>query len=239
MDGWTILLAVIAAVALALTVGGWLWDRRAGVRRRRAMVEPPDREIPNFRPDEVVPEYLSELEARQSPEDPTALALSPTQRDEVASRLDGSPSVPTGWLSAVFVTDPDQQWAVAPHPVVLVCADPVRDLRELYPVLEVVAPRGVPLVLVAPELGAEVIDALEVNHLRGNLRVIAVLAEGAHVDQFAEFVGATPAGRADLMSGYLGADMLGGCRWWVSGAERSWVIDGGAEPGPDGADAQA
>ncbi|MGJ3507764.1 hypothetical protein [Enemella sp. A6] len=230
MDGWTILLTVIAALALALTVGGWLWDRRAGVKRRRAMTSPPDREIPDFRPDAVVPEYLTELEAREPVVDPSVLALTAGQRAEIKGRLDSAPSVRLGWLSKVFVTDPDEGWAVAPQPLVLVCADRVGAVRELYPVLETVMPQGRPLVLIAPEVDAEVVDVLEVNHLRGNLRVIVLLAGDTGVDHVAELVGATPVGRADLMSGYLAPDALGHCRWWVSSAKESWVIDGGVEP---------
>lgn len=224
MDSWTLLLVVIAAVALLLTVGGFWWDRHRARQRRRVMTVPPDRDIPGFAPEQVAPEYLSELEAREPAPTLGQLRLSAAELAALRDRLDEGWSLPVGGLSDVFITEPTHGWAVAKSPAVLVCGEPVQLLRELYPVLEMTMPRGRPLVLVAPEIDAVVLDALEVNHLRGNLIAIVVVATPDQIDHTAEFVGASVVSRHDLLAGYLPGEALGECAWWVSAAQQSWVI---------------
>lgn len=222
MAGWTILLTVIAAAALAAVVAGVLWDRRATRRRRRALTAPPAREVPGFAGEKIVPEYLSELEARRPAEVRTPLPTE--QRQALADKLAKAMSIPAGWASEVFVTEPEPGWAVLRDPVVLVCGDPVTWLRELYPVLEQVMPRQVSLVLVASEVSAEVMDALEVNYLRGNLTTVVVLAPAGQLDLAAEFVGGALVPRVDLAAGYLPPEVLGHCSWWISDSSQSWVL---------------
>lgn len=224
MDRWTMVLVVLAATALLLTLGGFWWDRRRARQRRHLLASPPARDIPGFQPVEVVPEYLTELEARQPSADLDQLRLSSSELTELRQQLDGAWSLPAGAISEVFITEPELGWAVARSPLVLVCGEPIQLLRELYPVLEETMPRGRPLVVVTPEIDGVVLDALEVNHLRGNLVAIVVVAPIEQVDRAAELVGAAVSSRHDLLAGYLPRESLGECAWWVSGPKESWVI---------------
>jgi hypothetical protein len=74
---------------------------------------------------------------------------------------------------------------------------------------------------------------LEVNQIRGRMRLLAVIADGTDLQLAADRTGAQLRSRSDLQAGYVWPDHLGGCRRWVSTAKRSYVIG----PAGSGADA--
>ena len=228
VDPWSIGLAVLVAVGLVAVVFGALWDGARNRRRAAAMLAPPDRVIPHFRPDAPAPHYLSELQARRAPGTAVVPGLDPDARAEVRRQLEAGagPEVAAGWASADFVTDAETGWAVLEHPVVLVCADEVASLRELLGLLEQVLLSRTPLVVVAPALAREVLATLEVNRIQGLLAVVAVLVPDAgEREALARGCGATPIERADRQAGYLPSSALGQCRRWVSTDRRSLAVN--------------
>ena len=233
MDPWTVGLAFLVILGLAVVVYGAMADRAKNRRAAREMLSPPPRDIPRFRPDAPAPHYLSELQARRPPADAKPVALSPGERESLRSQLETAAAVSAGFASCDFVTDPASAWAVLDNPVVLVCAEPVTTLRELLPVLERLLVARHPLVLVAPGLAPEVLKTLEVNVIQQTMQVLAVtVADADDRRGIAEATGAEPTSRADLQSGYLAATTLGRCGRWVSTAERSYLLQTSDATGP-------
>jgi hypothetical protein len=227
VDGWTLGLVLLVVVGLGLIVFGALWDRAKNRRRAEEMLAPPERTIPQFRPDAPPPHYLSDLQARRPPESAPPAALGEDDRVTLQRRLDdGShPVIGTGYASADFVTDREAGWAVLDGPAVLVCADPVSSIRELLGVLEQMALSRTPLVVVAPEMASEVLGTLEVNHIQRRLALLVVLAPAA-ADRAAvvEACFATATERADRQAGYVPSTVLGRCDRWVSTARASHLL---------------
>jgi len=83
-----------------------------------------------------------------------------------------------GYLSPYFVTDPDRMEVVLENPRILIHEKKISSLKDLLPLLELVAKRGEPLLVVAEDLEGEALATLVVNKLRGTLKVAAVKAPG-------------------------------------------------------------
>jgi hypothetical protein len=226
VDLWQVGLIAVIVVGFALIVFGALWDRARNQRRAREMLSPPPRTIPQFRPDAPAPHYLSDLQARRRPTGAEAKALTAEERERVNRQIADAQTVtiPTGYASREFVTDPTSGWAVLDHPAVLVCADPVGSIRELLPVLERLMMTGTPLVVLAPDLAPEVRSTLEVNAIQQTMRLLAVTPNVADLKSLAAACGADLVDRSDRQAGYFPPERLGGCERWVSTAKASHVI---------------
>src|SRR5207302_2028325 len=83
-----------------------------------------------------------------------------------------------GYLSAYFVTDPERMEVVLENPVVLIHEKKVSSMRDLLPVLELVARASRPLLIIAEDIEGEALATLVVNKLRGTIQVAAVKAPG-------------------------------------------------------------
>ena len=83
-----------------------------------------------------------------------------------------------GYLSPYFVTDPERMECVLEDALVLIHEKKISSLKDMLPVLERVAQAGKPLIVIAEELEGEALATLEVNKLRGTLKVAGVKAPG-------------------------------------------------------------
>jgi len=83
-----------------------------------------------------------------------------------------------GYLSAYFVTDPERMAVVLENPVVLIHEKKISGMKELLPVLELVARSGRPLLIIAEDVDGDALPTLVVNKLRGTLQVAAIKAPG-------------------------------------------------------------
>ena len=83
-----------------------------------------------------------------------------------------------GYLSPYFVTDPERMEVVLENPVILIHEKKITSMKDLLPVLELVAQAGRPLLIVAEDLEGDALATLVVNKLRGTLKVAAVKAPG-------------------------------------------------------------
>ena len=83
-----------------------------------------------------------------------------------------------GYLSPYFVTDPERMEVVLDNPVILIHEKKISSMKELLPVLELVAQSGRPLLIVAEDLEGDALATLVVNKLRGTIKVAAVKAPG-------------------------------------------------------------
>src|SRR5258707_8414694 len=83
-----------------------------------------------------------------------------------------------GYLSPYFVTDPDRMEVVLENPVILIHEKKISSMKDLLPVLEIVAQAGRPLLIIAEDIEGEALATIVVNKLRGTLKVAAVKAPG-------------------------------------------------------------
>ncbi len=83
-----------------------------------------------------------------------------------------------GYLSPYFVTDPERMEVVLENPYILIHEKRVTSMKDLLPVLELVAKAGRPLLIVAEDVESEALATLVVNKLRGTIKAAAVKAPG-------------------------------------------------------------
>jgi chaperonin GroEL len=83
-----------------------------------------------------------------------------------------------GYLSPYFVTDPERMEVVLENPVILIHEKRISAMKDLLPLLELVAGAGRPLLIIAEDIEGEALATIVVNKLRGTLQVAAVKAPG-------------------------------------------------------------
>jgi chaperonin GroEL len=83
-----------------------------------------------------------------------------------------------GYLSPYFVTNTEKMEVELERPFILISEKKVSSMKELLPVLEVVAQTGRPLLIIAEDVDGEALATLVVNKIRGALKVAAVKAPG-------------------------------------------------------------
>src|SRR5213596_1635696 len=83
-----------------------------------------------------------------------------------------------GYISPYFVTDPERMEVVLENPVILIHEKKVSSMKDLLPVLELVARASRPLLIIAEDIEGEALATIVVNKLRGTLQVAAVKAPG-------------------------------------------------------------
>ena len=138
-----------------------------------------------------------------------------------------------GFLSPYFINTPERQTAVLDKPFILLHDKKISNIRELLPVLELVAKAGRPLLIIAEDVDGEALATLVVNSLRGILKVVAGKAPGfgdrrkAMLEDIAVLTGAT------VISSDLGLSLdkttleqLGSAKRVEVTKENTTVIDG-------------
>jgi len=83
-----------------------------------------------------------------------------------------------GYISPYFITNPEEMKAILEDCYILLHEKKISSLRDFVPLLEKVAQKGKPLLVVAEDVDGEALTALVVNKLRGVLQVCAVKAPG-------------------------------------------------------------
>jgi chaperonin GroEL len=83
-----------------------------------------------------------------------------------------------GYLSPYFVTDAERMEVVFENPLILIHERKISSVKDLLPVLELVAHAGRPLLIVAEDVEGEALATLVVNKLRGTIQAAAVKAPG-------------------------------------------------------------
>jgi chaperonin GroEL len=83
-----------------------------------------------------------------------------------------------GYLSPYFTTDTDRMKAVLEDPYILIHEKKISSMKDLLPLLELIARAGKPLLVISEDVEGEALATLVVNKLRGTLNVCAVKAPG-------------------------------------------------------------
>src|SRR5882762_1024807 len=138
-----------------------------------------------------------------------------------------------GWISAYFVTDPEEQETVFEDAFVPLHQNKIGALAELLPLLEKIAESGKPVLIVAEDVEGEALSTLVVNSVRKTLRAVAVKApyfgdrRKAFLDDLAVVTGAqviSPEVGRKLSD--AGIDVLGKARRVVVSKDNTTIIDG-------------
>src|SRR6184192_3534258 len=141
-----------------------------------------------------------------------------------------------GYLSPYFINNPEKQICVLEDPYILLYDKKISSIRELLPLLELVAKAGKPLLLIAEEVEGEALATLVVNNIRGILKTCAVKAPGfgdrrkAMLEDMAVLTGGT------VISEELGLKLenatlkdLGRAKKVEAAKENTTIIDGAGE----------
>ena len=83
-----------------------------------------------------------------------------------------------GYLSPYFVTDAERMEVVLENPYILIHERKISAMKDLLPILELVAGASRPILIIAEDIDGEALATLVVNKLRGTLHVVAVKAPG-------------------------------------------------------------
>ncbi len=83
-----------------------------------------------------------------------------------------------GYVSPYLVTHPEEMKCILEDCYILMFEKKISSLRDFVPILEKVAQRSKPLLVVAEDVDGEALTALVVNKLRGVLQICAVKAPG-------------------------------------------------------------
>src|SRR5262249_33011345 len=83
-----------------------------------------------------------------------------------------------GYVSPYFVTEKESMEAVVEDAYILLYEKKLSNMKDLLPILEKIAQRGKPMVIIAEDVEGEALATLVVNKLRGTLQVCAVKAPG-------------------------------------------------------------
>ena len=83
-----------------------------------------------------------------------------------------------GFLSPYFVTSPEKMECILERPYILLTDRRLGNLKDLLPLLELVAQAGRPLLIVAEDVAGDALATLVVNKLRGVFESAAVKAPG-------------------------------------------------------------
>jgi chaperonin GroEL len=141
-----------------------------------------------------------------------------------------------GYLSPYFINNPEKQVAVLEDPYIMLYDKKISSIRELLPILELVAKAGKPLLIIAEEVEGEALATLVVNNIRGILKTVAVKAPGfgdrrkAMLEDMATLAGGT------VISEELGLKLenatlkdLGRAKKVEAGKENTTIIDGAGD----------
>jgi chaperonin GroEL len=83
-----------------------------------------------------------------------------------------------GYISPYFVTEKESMEAILEDAFILLYEKKLSNMKDLLPILEKIAQRGKPMLIVAEDVEGEALATLVVNKLRGTLAVCAVKAPG-------------------------------------------------------------
>ncbi len=83
-----------------------------------------------------------------------------------------------GYLSPYMMTDQEKMDASFESPYILITDKTISSVKEIVPILELVAQEGKPLIILAEDVEGEALTMLVLNILRGALKVCAVKAPG-------------------------------------------------------------
>ncbi|CAH1437905.1 unnamed protein product [Lactuca virosa] len=134
--------------------------------------------------DKTVAALVQELEKKATPvkghDDIKAIASMSAGNDDVIGTTvaDAMDKIDRGYISPMFVTDPEKITVEFENARVLVTDKNISSNKDITPLLEKRNQLGGPLLIIAEDVTGEALGTLVVNKLRGDLKVAAIKAPG-------------------------------------------------------------
>jgi len=144
--------------------------------------------------------------------------------------------VDRGYLSSYFVTNNEKMTAELVNPLVLVTNQKMNTMEKMIHFLEQVHMADKPVLIIADEIGPEVLQALTVNKLQNVLQVCAVMAPGFgdsredYLEDIATLTGAkvvapnTGLKMEDIDLNDSNQDIVGSCKKVVVGKHKTMLV---------------
>ena len=126
--------------------------------------------------DPAMGELVADAVERVGPEG--AITVEEAKSTETSLEVIEGMQFDRGYLSPYMVTDPERMQVVLENPHILLYEKRLTLLQEVLPLLEEIAKRREPLVVVAEDISGDALAALVVNKVRGVLSCAAVKAPG-------------------------------------------------------------
>jgi len=141
-----------------------------------------------------------------------------------------------GFLSPHFITNPGSMECVLENPFILIHEKKISSVKEMIPLLEQVAQKGRPILIIAEDIEGEALATLVVNRLRGSFPCCAVKAPGfgdrrkAMMEDIGVLTGANPVFEAmgGSLEGTTVAD-LGTAKKVVITKDDTLIIEGAGQ----------
>ncbi len=142
-----------------------------------------------------------------------------------------------GFLSPYMVTDTDKMVTEFEEPYILLTDKKITNMKQLVPILEMVAESGRPLFIIAEDIEGEAIATIVLNLIRGALKVCAVKAPGFGDDKTAALEDIAILTGGSVISEDKGMkleefteEMLGSARRISVTEEHTTIVDGKGDP---------
>jgi chaperonin GroEL len=141
-----------------------------------------------------------------------------------------------GYISGLFVTDPERQEAVLEDAYILIANSKISSVQEIVPVVEKVMQSGRPLLIIAEDIEGQALATLVVNKMRGMFKSVAVKAPGfgdrrkAMLQDIAILTGATVISEeVGLKLEQTTRELLGTARKVVVAKEETTIVEGAGD----------
>lgn len=141
-----------------------------------------------------------------------------------------------GFLSPHFVTDTKSMSTTLDNPVILITSEKVNISKDILPLLEMCSSQSKSLVIIAEDVGPEVLSILVVNKLRGTLQTVAVKApdfgdrKKQTLEDIAILTGGTVVSKEKgMLLSKIDTNWLGKSRKVVVDKDSTIIIDGAGQ----------
>ena len=141
-----------------------------------------------------------------------------------------------GFLSPYFVTDNKTMRTTLDNPSILITADKINNSKDILPFLEMCSNQNKPIVIIAEDIGPEVLSILVVNKMRGILQGVAVKApdfgdrKKQTLEDIAVLTGGTVVSKEKgMVLSKLDTNWLGASRKVTVDKDSTTIVDGGGQ----------
>lgn len=142
-----------------------------------------------------------------------------------------------GYLSPYFAQASEKGLVELDNPYIMLLDKKITNIQEVLPIIEAVAKQSGSLLILAEDVESEALSTLVVNHLRGNLKCVAVKSPGfgdqrkAQMQDIAVLTGGTYIdSEIGMEVSEVGADVLGQCKRVVVSKDSTTIIGGAGIP---------
>jgi chaperonin GroEL len=142
-----------------------------------------------------------------------------------------------GYVSPYFVTDPERMVVELDEPLIFITDKKITSVQDFLPVLEKLANRGRPFMIIADDIEGEALATLVLNKIRGTFRCVAVKAPGFGDRRKAMLQDISILSGGQVVSDELGIkfenvslDMLGEARQVKVDKDNTTIVAGKGDP---------